>query len=1202
MRALLAPLLLLALAPAQRVRAAPAAPPAAAAAPAAAAPAPARRLLVLRAACRMQHRAAFDPAFLQAFAAAAGHEALTTELRVLTYEETCGTSWPDTVAKGVLATLGAAGGSVLSVGWPGGRACALLSAARHPPPRACAAPAARAALLARLAARLRWRRVLLLPGAGQGEGEGSDECAATLRAAHSALLAAGVTVRRSPLSLITNFYYPHVVIACATQWTLKSLKPARSTVLLLHFASEDVSLLSNITLDVGDSPYVLYVDTSKSNSNNTPLKAAESLNTKLSIHETNVLRLPNTPVTVNKDLEETQTNTFDTVQVQNQESTRTVSGDKKMHTSSAQRLLLSDVSLATADEVMSTADLYRQLQEEADSQAQEHVNAMFHLYENSVFIDEKSWQILTIFNTTAKKTITDEDWEITIATVNETDTWGRLQATDEPKVEIESYVLVWTVVGVLVCTVLVVSLAAGARVLAQRRRGRRRRGDVVLAVSDFTFPLDEARRVPEGMETMLSCWLQQLHEFGGPELERPDLLQPAPVSAPSSTASGSRLALDRRTRYKGDAVQLKPLPVPAGMTTVELRRKATDVLLVLHTLRHENLNPFIGKYLLQSRPALVFDHCGRGSLEDVLMADEIKLDWTFRLSLLTDLVKGLRYLHASPLRVHGRLSSRNCVVDSRWVLRLTDYGAPEFYRTQGLTPPPRRARDRLWTAPELLRAGEGTRGTQPGDVYSFAIIMQEVIVRGEPYCMLSLSPDEIVEKLCRPPPLIRPSVSMGAAPPEAVSVMRQCWAEAPDLRPDTDSLQDIFRLLHRGRKINIVDSMFEMLEKYSNNLEELIKERTEQLDMEKKKTEQLLNRMLPRSVAELLLLGLRVEPEEFEEVSIYFSDIVGFTELAARSSPVQVVALLNDLYTTFDAAIERYQVYKVETIGDAYMVVGGLPVRARDHAESVATMALHLLHLAGRFRIRHLPATPLHLRIGLHSGPCCAGVVGLTMPRYCLFGDTVNTASRMESTGAAWRIQVSGATAARLEAAGGYRLRSRGLTMIKGKGAMHTYWLLGKEGFDKPLPAPPPLPAEEALIEHELESEADCTAPAAPAALLSPGARSADGDAHHRHDKYAWTRSGAVSADSSPPAIPYSRYRCIGGGGRVLRRQWSLERGEALAAARAQSPGHGGAARGEDGALQPLALSAAAPPRAIPRYRTRPDPDAPHMPTSTSFD
>ena len=96
--------------------------------------------------------------------------------------------------------------------------------------------------------------------------------------------------------------------------------------------------------------------------------------------------------------------------------------------------------------------------------------------------------------------------------------------------------------------------------------------------------------------------------------------------------------------------------------------------------------------LCELRPALVWEHCWRGSLEDVLRADDIKLDWTFRLSLLTDLVKGMRYMHASPLRVHGRLSSRNCVVDSRWVLRLTDYGLPALFRAQALPQPIRTAR------------------------------------------------------------------------------------------------------------------------------------------------------------------------------------------------------------------------------------------------------------------------------------------------------------------------------------------------------------------------------------------------------------------------------------------------------------------------------------------------------------------------------
>ncbi|NXB14727.1 GUC2D cyclase, partial [Callaeas wilsoni] len=157
---------------------------------------------------------------------------------------------------------------------------------------------------------------------------------------------------------------------------------------------------------------------------------------------------------------------------------------------------------------------------------------------------------------------------------------------------------------------------------------------------------------------------------------------------------------------------------------------------------------------------------------------------------------------------------------------------------------------------------------------------------------------------------------------------------------------------------------------------------------------------LGRSVAEALKMGTPVEPEYFEEVTLYFSDIVGFTTISAMSEPIEVVDLLNDLYTLFDAIIGSHDVYKVETIGDAYMVASGLPKRnGNRHAGEIANMSLDILSSVGTFKMRHMPEVPVRIRIGLHSGPCVAGVVGLTMPRYCLFGDTVNTASRMESTG-----------------------------------------------------------------------------------------------------------------------------------------------------------------------------------------------------------
>ncbi|XP_070193840.1 guanylate cyclase soluble subunit beta-2-like [Littorina saxatilis] len=178
------------------------------------------------------------------------------------------------------------------------------------------------------------------------------------------------------------------------------------------------------------------------------------------------------------------------------------------------------------------------------------------------------------------------------------------------------------------------------------------------------------------------------------------------------------------------------------------------------------------------------------------------------------------------------------------------------------------------------------------------------------------------------------------------------------------------------------------------------------LETERKKTEQLLHEMLPPKVAKALMNGIKVPPENFERVTIMFSDVVTFTNIAALCTPAQIVDMLNDMYLRFDNATTRHGVYKVETIGDAYMVVSGVPERTKDHAERVGRFCMDIVGQAAQVPS---PATgnPLQIRVGMHSGPAMAGVVGVKMPRYCLFGDTVNTASRMESHGIPGRIHLS---------------------------------------------------------------------------------------------------------------------------------------------------------------------------------------------------
>ncbi|XP_050297580.1 atrial natriuretic peptide receptor 1 isoform X1 [Anthonomus grandis grandis] len=513
--------------------------------------------------------------------------------------------------------------------------------------------------------------------------------------------------------------------------------------------------------------------------------------------------------------------------------------------------------------------------------------------------------------------------------------------------------------------------------------------------------------------------------------------------------------------YKGTRVAIKRIT----KKKIDITKKLLWEIKQVRDVTHENTVRFLGACIECPTILILTEYCSRGSLRDVLENEDIHLDWNFRMSLIYDIVKGMNYLHGCDISFHGKLRSCNCLIDGRFVLKISDFGLTSLSTPADLIKDANYYNKMLWVAPELLPLTliPGNPATQKGDVYSFAIILEEIIVRGGPYdaARRYLEVEEIITRVAsRENPPFRPAVSQGDCPEELLELMERCWNDNPEDRPTFDSIRLNLKNIMRGYCENLMDDLLRRMEQYANNLEVLVSEKTEELSQEKRRSEELLYQVLPRPVAQQLMLGEMVQPEQFECVTIYFSDIVGFTGLCANSTPMQVVDFLNDLYSTFDRIIGFYDVYKVETIGDAYMVVSGLPERNGDnHAREIGLMALAVLDAVKSFTIAHQPDRVLQLRIGIHSGPVCAGVVGQKMPHYCLFGDAVNTASRMESTGQPLKSHVSEAAKQILDKFGTFNLELRGEVELKGKGFVTTYWLLGCSDADPRPPSTPRVPS-----------------------------------------------------------------------------------------------------------------------------------------------
>eukprot|EP01135_Chromosphaera_perkinsii_P006012 Nk52_evm7s379 gene=Nk52_evmTU7s379 len=498
----------------------------------------------------------------------------------------------------------------------------------------------------------------------------------------------------------------------------------------------------------------------------------------------------------------------------------------------------------------------------------------------------------------------------------------------------------------------------------------------------------------------------------------------------------------------------------------------------------------------------VYESCANLTLEHVINSPVFLKEVLFVGSICYDISNGMKYLHSNNV-VHGNLSTVTCFVTQSWTVKVSDFG---FRDIVNLFPDDNGASMEHATIRCLefsFDAGESVTRDFEGDVYSFGKILNGIMkkllrhketeeakehseesdrssaarIMSKTSHLSDYRPHHVLSGLFKSANDIAPDAPAGTKVGEDVFgalkiisakctqgmlssnaqlsetysdnlVLSTLRSQRPKFSWISEELVKILPLLASGTMIEVVLSLF------NKKLESLVKKRTKEVLEAKARVEDVLHELLPPSIAKKLINNEQVEPSFYDSVTIFFSDIVDFTSLSAESTPFDIVNLLNDMYSLFDSLIASMDVYKVETIGDSYMVVSGLPQEnGQMHANNIVSMGLIMIYHIQTFKVRHRPNHVLQLRAGCHSGSVAAGIVGVKMPRFCLFGDTVNTASRMESNGLPNRLHCSQETVTILQNHFGqemFEIEDRGAISVKGKGEVQTFFVNSKKGlFDE---------------------------------------------------------------------------------------------------------------------------------------------------------
>lgn len=348
----------------------------------------------------------------------------------------------------------------------------------------------------------------------------------------------------------------------------------------------------------------------------------------------------------------------------------------------------------------------------------------------------------------------------------------------------------------------------------------------------------------------------------------------------------------------------------------------------------------------------------------------------------------------------------------------------------------------------LLKEEQLSEGSAKTDIYQLGMVIYQVLFQTRPFSdMPAMTPKDVAKAICQGTkgqplyPTLPEKHDFGI---RLISIMQQCWLEKTEMRPEMDSIVDaVTREFASEGKGNVIDQMIRVIDDYQKHLEAKVELRTKHLEDSLQRTEDLLFHIMPRRIAETLRMDLQIRPEMHNNVSVMVADVCRFTELCETTIPVQVIEILQDLFSSFDDIVSRYEAFKVENVGDGYLLVSGLEPTPY-HLREVCRIALDIIHFVDHYHIKHNAKLTMKVKLGIHSGAVASGILGSSAPRFCIFGDTVNMACRMANLSEPQKIQMSESIAETVRTRyPGFNLEERGFVDVKGKGPVYTFYLIG---------------------------------------------------------------------------------------------------------------------------------------------------------------